>query len=83
MTSNRDWAVSPDVMEFVECVRSEFGATEAYTVIDFFIRADELDLVSDLVRVLREEHGDSVALFAAGWFGGSGDLPQVREKKHE
>jgi hypothetical protein len=75
--------MNEEVYQFVLEVNRRFGPNEGFTAADFFSRADELDLVSDLVRILRYEHGDSVALFAAGWFGGSGDLPKLREKNDE
>jgi hypothetical protein len=70
-----------DNQTFVSALLFYFGSESATSAADFLARADELDTVQDLVAKLRKYHGDSVALFAMGYFGGGGELPETSKKR--
>lgn len=79
--SNRGGRYGTECFEYVRKVMELFGTDASVTAADFLNRANELDTVPDLVRFLRREHGDSLANFTAGYFGGSGEIPDVMLKK--
>jgi hypothetical protein len=67
---------------FVSALLFYFGSEPATTAADFLSRADDLDTVQDLVGKLRKYHGNDVAMFAMGFFGGGGELPETSKKNY-
>ena len=72
---------SEELISYIHAILSRFGRDASMTAADFLARADELDTVFDLARVLSSKHGDSVGNFTIGYFGGGPDIPDVSERK--